>query len=107
MEIGRWLHADALVYGEVVDYEAYHGFVIAVWHLTARARMVSTREGHELFSCTDIRYSTNLMPAIDPTDIAISSALNVIELRDITLARAEHKVGREISDVAISDHPAR
>jgi hypothetical protein len=23
MEIGRWLHADALVYGEVVDYEAY------------------------------------------------------------------------------------
>jgi hypothetical protein len=23
MEIGRWLNADALVYGEVVDYEAY------------------------------------------------------------------------------------
>ena len=96
MEIGRWLHADALVYGEVVDYEAYYGFLIAAWRVTARVRMVSTRDGHELFSCTDTRYSTNVTPAIDPIDIVISSALNVLELRDITLARAEHEVGREI-----------
>jgi hypothetical protein len=96
MEIGRWLHADALVYGEVVDYEAYYGFLVATWRVTARVRMVSTRDGHELFSCTDTRYSTNVTPAIDPIDIVINSALNVLELRDITLARAENEVGREI-----------
>src|SRR5258708_25223688 len=27
MEIGRWLNADAIVYGEVVNYEAYYGFL--------------------------------------------------------------------------------
>jgi hypothetical protein len=96
MEIGRWLHADALVYGEVVDYEAYYGLLLAAWRVSARIRMVSTRDGHELFSCTDSRYSTVVTPAIDPIDIVINSALNVTELRDITLARAEHEVGREI-----------
>jgi hypothetical protein len=96
MEIGHWLHADALVYGEVLDYEAYYGFLFAAWRVTARVRMVSTRDGHELFSCTDTRYSTNVTPAIDPVDIVINSALNVVELRDITLARAENEVGREI-----------
>src|SRR3984893_14260977 len=96
MEIGRWLNADAIVYGEVVNYEAYYGFLVAAWRVTARVRMVSTRDGHELFSCVDTRYSTNVTPALDPFDIAINSALNVLELRDITLARAENEVGREI-----------
>jgi hypothetical protein len=96
MEIGRWLHADALVYGEVTDYQAYYGFLIAAWRVAARVRMVSTRDGHELFACADNRYSTNLTPAIDPIDIGINSVLNVLELRDITLARAEYEVGREI-----------
>ena len=58
--------------------------------------MVSTRDGHELFSCVNTRYSTNVTPAFDPVDIAVNSALNVLELRDITLARAESEVGREI-----------
>jgi hypothetical protein len=57
---------------------------------------VSTRDGHELFACTDTHYSTNVTPAIDPIDIVISSALNVLELRDIKLARADQEVGREI-----------
>ena len=52
---------------------------------------MSTRDGHELFACTDTHYSTNVTPAIDPIDIVISSALNVLELRDITLARAEQR----------------
>ena len=96
MEIGRWLNADAIVYGEVVNYEAYYGFLVAAWRVTAQIRMVSTRDGHELFSCVNTRYSTNVTPAFDPVDIAINSALNVLELRDITLARAESEVGREI-----------
>jgi len=95
-EIGRWLNADAIVYGEVVNYEAYYGFLVAAWRVTARVRMVSAHDGHELFSCEDTRYSTNVTPAFDPIDIAINSALNVLELRDITLARAENEVGRDI-----------
>ena len=33
---------------------------------------------------------------MDPIDIGINSVLNLLELRDITLARAENEVGREI-----------
>src|ERR1700732_123436 len=72
MEIGHWLHADALVYGEVLDYEAYYGFLFAAWRVTARVRMVSTRDGHALFSCTDTRYSTNVTPAIAPDDMVFN-----------------------------------
>jgi hypothetical protein len=96
MEMGRSLHADALVYGEVTHYEAYYGFLVAAWRVAAQVKMVSARDGHELFACADNRYSTNLTPAIDPIDIAVNSVLNLLELRDITLARAEYEVGREI-----------
>jgi hypothetical protein len=58
--------------------------------------MVSTRDGHELFACADNRYSTNLTPVIDPIDIGINSVLNLLQLRDITLARAEDEVGKEM-----------
>lgn len=96
IQIGRWLHADAVVYGEVIDYEAYYGFLVDAWRVTARVRMVSTFDGHEVFSCIDTRYSTSATPAIDPIDIVINSVLNALDLRDIRLARAESEVGREI-----------
>ena len=59
-------------------------------------RMVSTKDGHEIFSCTDSRYSSAVIPAIDPIDIGINSLLSLIQLRDIELARTEYEVGREI-----------
>jgi len=58
--------------------------------------MVSTEDGHEIFSGTDIRYSSSVTPVIDPIDIVLNSVLSVIYLRDISLARAEYEVGREI-----------
>jgi hypothetical protein len=35
-------------------------------------------------------------PVIDPIDIGINSVLSLIHLRDISLARTEYEVGREI-----------
>jgi hypothetical protein len=58
--------------------------------------MVSTLDGEEIFSCTDRRYSSTGLPAIDPIDMAINSVLSLIHLRDISLARTEYEVGREI-----------
>jgi hypothetical protein len=57
--------------------------------------MVSTEDGHEIFSCTDRRYDVTLSPVIDPIDIVIQSALSLLTFRDITLSRAEYEVGRE------------
>jgi hypothetical protein len=95
-ELGRWLEADTVIYGELLSYEAYYGFLVAAWKVSARVRMVATQDGHEIFSCTDRRYSSTVAPVIDPIDIGINSVLSLIQLRDISLARTEYEVGREI-----------
>jgi hypothetical protein len=96
-ELGRWLDADTVVYGELLSYEAYYGFLVSAWEVSARVRMVSTKDGHEICSCTDRRYSSSVNPAVDPVDMVISSFLSLAHLRDITLARTEDEVGREIA----------
>jgi hypothetical protein len=95
-ELGRWFDSDAVVYGELLSYEAYYGFLVSSWKVSARVRMVSTKDGHEIFSCTDRRYSSSVNPAIDPIDMVIDSGVSLAHLRDITLARTEYEVGREI-----------
>ncbi len=36
-QLGRWLNTDAVVYKEILDYEAYYAALISVWRVTARA----------------------------------------------------------------------
>src|SRR5271166_5702716 len=95
-QLGRWLDADAVVYGEIMDYEAYYAGLISVWRVSARIRIVSTRDGREVFTADSHRFSVDLSPAIDPIDIGINSVETLIDLRDLRLARAEYEVGREI-----------
>jgi hypothetical protein len=94
--LGKWFGVDAVVYGDVTHYEAYYAFLISAWQVGASVRMVSAHNGEELFSADGSRYSVNFMPAFDPIDIAINSGLSLLELRDVTLARAEEEDAREI-----------
>src|SRR5260370_31851373 len=94
--LGKWLGVDAVVYGEVRHYDAYYAFLLSAWQVGADVKMVSTHNGEELFSAEGSRYSVNFMPAFDPMDIAINSGLSLLELRDMTLARAEEEDAREI-----------
>jgi hypothetical protein len=94
--LGRWLGVDAVIYGEIGHYEAYYAFLIAAWQVGADVKMVSTRTGEELYSATGSRYSVDLRPAFDLMSIAINSGLSLLELRDISLARAEEEDAREI-----------
>jgi hypothetical protein len=95
--LGRWLGVDAVIYGDVVHYEAYYAFLVSAWQVGVDVRMVSTHSGEELFSAKGSRYSVDLRPAFDPMDIAINSGLSLLELRDVTLARAEEEDAREIA----------
>src|ERR1700719_3441429 len=94
--LGKWLGVDAVVYGDVLHYDAYYAFLLSAWQVGADVKMVSTHNGEELFSADGSRYSVNFMPAFDPMDIAINSGLSLLELRDVTLARAEEEDAREI-----------
>lgn len=96
-ELGRWLGADTVVYGEVRHYDAYYAFLISAWQVAVDVQMVSTLDGRGLFSASDGRYAVNLSPAIDLMDIGINSVLSMLALRDVMLARAEYEVSREIA----------
>jgi hypothetical protein len=62
-----------------------------------KVQIVSTRDGHQLLEASDDRYSVDLRPSFDPVDIGLNSTLSLLELRDVTLARAEDEVSREIA----------
>jgi len=94
--LGRWLGVDAVVYGAVTRYDAYYAVLLSAWQVGADVKLVSTQNGEVLFSATGSRYAVNLMPACDPIDIAINGGLTLLELRDVTLARAEEENAREI-----------
>jgi len=94
-KLGSWLRADAVVYGEVANYEAYYLALISAWQVGIRGRMVSTYNGEELISFDGSRYDVNVSPAFTPPDILINSATSLLQLRDIELARSEAEVCRE------------
>ncbi len=94
--LGKWLGVDAVIYGRVTHYEAYYAGLISAWQVSADVKMVSTQDGEQLFYAAGSRYDVNLQPAWDPIDIAIDSAMGLLQLRDIELARSEEDDAREI-----------
>jgi hypothetical protein len=95
-QLGRWMGVDAIAYGNVNSYEAYYFGLVAGWRVGVDMKLVSTNTGETLVQATGSRYDTNLLVALDLEDIAISSAENILQLRDINLARSEEETCREI-----------
>jgi hypothetical protein len=95
-ELGEWLGVDGVIYGSVQTYEAYYLGLVAAWHVGLQIKMVSTHSGNPLVEATGTRYDTNMLVALSIEDIAISSLENVLQLRDINLARSEEETCREI-----------
>jgi hypothetical protein len=95
-DLGEWLGVDAVVYGWVQTYEAYYLGLVATWRVGLEITMISTHTGEPLVEAIGTRYDTNLLVALTMEDIAISSAENLLQLRDINLARSEEETCREI-----------
>lgn len=96
-QLGQWLGADTVVYGEVLHYDAYYALLVSAWNVGVKIQLVSTRDGRQLFESSDNRYAVDLQPAFDMMDFGVNSVLSSLELRDVTLARAEDEVSREIA----------
>lgn len=95
-DLGDWLDVDAVMYGEVLHYEAYYLGLVAAWQVGIHVRLVSTHTGDTLIDAKGSRWDVNVLPALTPEDILINSAENILELRDINLARAEDEACREV-----------
>ena len=96
IELGRLLGADALVYGEVDNYEGYYFGLLSAYQVGISTSIVSTRDGETLMRQSGGRYSVDLSPALSPQDAIINSIMTLLEFRDVTLARAEEEVSREL-----------
>lgn len=96
IELGRLLGADALVYGEVDNYEAFYFGLVSSYRVGVSTWMISCHDGETLMRETGSRYSVDMEPALSPQDIAVNSVLTLLEFRDVTLARAEEEVSREL-----------
>ena len=95
-KLGSWLGADAVVYGEILHYEAYYLALVSAWQVGIRGRILSTHDGEQLITFDGSRYDVSVMPALTPEDILINSAESLLQLRDIQLARSEEEVCREL-----------
>ena len=95
-KLGSWLGADAVVYGEILHYEAYYLALVSAWQVGVRGRIVSTHDGEQLITFDGSRYDVSVLPALTPQDILINSAESLLQLRDIELARSEEEVCREL-----------
>jgi putative lipoprotein DUF799 len=95
-ELGRMLGVDAVVYGTVLHYESYYFLLVAGWEVATQVSIVSTHDDGELVEANGGRFSLQVTPALTPEDILINSGVNLLELRDIILARAEEETCREI-----------
>ncbi len=95
-QLGSWLGADAVVYGEVLHYEAYYLALVSGWQVSIQGRMVSTHDAEQLIGFAGSRYDVNVLPALTPQDILINSAESLLQLRDVELARSEEEVCREL-----------
>jgi hypothetical protein len=96
IELGKLLGADALVYGEVNNYEGYYFGLVSAYQVDVDTWMLSTRDGETLMRESGGRYSVDVSPAFSPQDIVINSVMTLLEFRDVTLARAEDEVSREL-----------
>lgn len=96
IELGRLLGADALVYGTVESYQGYYLGLMSAYEVGVSTWMLSTHDGETLMKENGSRYSVDLEPALSPQDVVINSVMTLLEFRDVTLARAESEVSREL-----------
>ncbi|MCL5044447.1 MAG: hypothetical protein M1336_04075 [Deltaproteobacteria bacterium] len=94
--LARWLGADTVVYGAVLHYEVYYLFLLAGWEVTLKLAIVSGQTGDLVLAGEATRYKLEFRPAVDWADIAMNSAFNTTDLRDVDLRRAEEEAAREV-----------
>lgn len=94
--LGKWLGADALVYGEVFPYQRFYMIMGSGIRVLLSIKIISSKTGKVLFSGSVNRNLLDINPRFDPVDIGISSVLTLTNLRDINLKRAEDEACREL-----------
>lgn len=65
-DLGQWLDVDAVMYGELMHYDAYYLGLVAAWQVEIHVKLVSTHTGDTLIEARGSRWDDNVLPASPP-----------------------------------------
>jgi hypothetical protein len=93
-ELAGLLGVDALVFGEVVNFDYYYGLLYAQLAAGLRLEMISST-GEMLWRFNDTRRNHTVRIALDPIAIAVGLFQAGFALRAVAMARAMDEICRE------------
>ncbi len=94
--LGEILGADAVIFGEVSQFDYYYGLLYAQLAAGLSMQMIDTRDGRVLWQVRDTRRDHWLRVALDPIGIAVGLFQIGFAMRPINMMRAMDEVCREI-----------
>ncbi len=94
--LGEILGADALIYGEVTQFDYYYAFLYAQLAAGLSIEMVDARSGEVLWRAHDARRDHAIRISIDPVGLGVGLFQIAFHLRPISMMRAMDEACREL-----------
>ena len=94
--LGEILGADAVIFGEITQFDYYYGFLYAQLAAGLSIQMIDTRDGGVLWHARDTRRDHYLRVALDPIGLAVGLFQIGFALMPINMMRAMDEVCREL-----------
>ncbi len=94
--LGELLGADALIYGEVTQFDYYYAFLYAQLAAGLSIEMIDTRSGEVLWRAHDARRDHAIRISIDPVGLGVGLFQIAFHLRPISMMRAMDEACREL-----------
>ena len=94
-QLGKLLHVDAVIFGEVTNFDYIYAILYTQVAAGLRVEMISTRTGETLWRFNDTRRNHTVRIALDPLSLAVGLFQAGFSLRSINLTRAMDEISRE------------
>lgn len=94
--LGELLGADALIFGEVTQFDYYYGFLYSQLAAGLSMQMVEAHSGQILWQVHDARRDHSVRVALDPIGLAVGLFQIGFHMRPISMMRAMDEICREL-----------
>lgn len=94
--LGELLGADALIYGEVTQFDYYYAFLYCQLAAGLSIEMIDARSGEVLWRAHDARRDHSIRISLDPVGIAVGLFQIAFHFRPISMMRAMDEACREL-----------
>lgn len=95
-DLGKILGADALIFGQVTNFDYYYGFLYAQLAVGLSIEMVAAASGEVLWRVKDARRDHTVRVVFDPLGLLVGLFQVGFALRPINMMRAMDEICREV-----------